>query len=104
MLQQKMAADAKAHKEQTTNMIKASMQKAEQDRRAMMQENQATKARFEKIENCNQELKQQNAKLILQLEECKGKIKRLSEPWFFEKALEKVGNTIKTTWDKCSIM
>ena len=104
ILQQKMAADAKAHQEQTTNMIKASMQKAEQDRRAMMQANQATKARFEEMEKYNQEMKQENAKLIDLLEKCEKEIKELKEPWFFQKALKKVGDTLKSIPDKCIVM
>ena len=54
-LQQKMEADAKARQEQTTNMTKASMQKAEQDRRAMMQDNQVMKARLEEMQRRYQE-------------------------------------------------
>ena len=48
-LQQKMEADAKAGQEQTTNMTKARMRKAEKDRRAVMQDYQVMKARLEEM-------------------------------------------------------
>lgn len=98
-LQQKMAADAKAQEEQTTNMIKASMRKAEQDRRAMMQDNQVMKARLEEMQRCNQELEQSISNLNRLLQQNQARAVEASKPGFFEKALKivsGVGTVVST--------
>ena len=89
-LKQKMAADAKAHQEQTTNMIKASMQKAEQDRRAMMQENEVTKAHFEEMKRYNQELEKMIKELKEHLQSIEAKLSQTSEPGFLADAVKVV--------------
>ena len=87
-LQQKMAADAKAQDEQTANMIKASMRKAEQDRRAMMRDNQVMKARLEEMQRCNQELEQSISNLNHRLRQNQERRVEASKPGFFEKAIK----------------
>ncbi|XP_067052778.1 guanylate-binding protein 6-like, partial [Acropora muricata] len=97
ILQQKMAADAKAHQEQTTNMIKASMRKAEQDRRAVMQENQEMKTRLNEIEKYNEKLNKENVDLNDRLE-------KLKKPCLFEMVREKMsdlGNDVKSCVADC---
>ncbi|XP_067054263.1 guanylate-binding protein 6-like isoform X3 [Acropora muricata] len=87
-LQQKMAADAKAQDEQTANMIKASMRKAEQDRRAMMRDNQVMKARLKEMQRCNQELEQSISNLNHRLRQNQDRRVEASKPGFFEKAIK----------------
>ncbi|XP_067054290.1 guanylate-binding protein 2-like [Acropora muricata] len=89
-LQKKMAVDAKAHQEQMTNMTMASMQKAEQDRRAMMQENQATKARFEEMQRRNEELEETIERLNGNVKLMEAKLDDVSNPGFFLEALKVV--------------
>ena len=87
-LKQKMAADAKAQEEQTTNMIKASMRKAEEDRRAMMRDNQVMKARLEEMQRCNQGLEQSISNLNHRLLQNQDRRVEASKPGFFDKALK----------------
>ena len=87
-LQQKMAADAKAQDEQTANMITASMRKAEQDRRAMMRDNQVMKARLKEMQRCNQELEQSISNLNHRLRQNQDRRVEASKPGFFEKAIK----------------
>ena len=89
-LQKKMAVDAKAHQEQMTNMTMASMQKAEQDRRAMMQENQATKALFEEMQRRNEELEKTTELLKENVKLMEAKLDDVSNPGFFLEALRVV--------------
>ncbi|XP_074617681.1 guanylate-binding protein 6-like isoform X1 [Acropora palmata] len=86
-LQQKMAADAKAQQEQTTNMIKASMRKAEQDRRAMMRDNQVMKARLEEMQRYNQEMEQTISNLNHRLRLIQERKEEASKPGFVKTAL-----------------
>ena len=87
-LQQKMAADAKAQQEQTTNMIKASMRKAEQDRRAMMRDNQVMKARLEEMQRYSQEMEQRIGNLNHLLRQNRDRRVEASKPGFFDTALK----------------
>lgn len=86
-----MAADANAKQEQMTNMIKASMQKAEQERRAMMQENLDTKEKLEEMQRYNQKMEQS----ISELEECLRRLNdkeaKVSTAEYFLEALKIVG-------------
>ena len=83
-----MAADAKAQQEQTTNMIKASMRKAEQDRRAMMRDNQVMKARLEEMQRYNQQMEQRIGNLNHCLRQNQERREEASKPGFFDKALK----------------
>ena len=89
-LRQKMAADAKAQQEQTTNMIKASMQKAEQDRRAMMQENLDVKEKLEEMQRYNQKMEQNIGELQERLQELKDKEAKVRKEEFLLEALKVV--------------
>ena len=110
-LQQKMEADAKAGQGQTTNMTKARMRKAEEDRRATMQDYQEMKARLEEVQRCYQEslmtTRTEFNERLLSLQEKKHEV---SSAEFFLKALELVTPIIKTgvneaiRQDKCIVM
>lgn len=93
ILEQKVEADEKAQQEQTTNMINASMLKAEQDRKAMMQENLDMIKRLEEMQqSCNHELKTCISELQRRQEQVKKESKEVSnEEYLKRKAMEIAG-------------
>ena len=94
ILQQKVEADEKAHQEQTTNMIKASIPKAEQDRTALMQENLDMIKHLEEMQQrSNHELKSRISLLQKYQEQVKNKIEEVSKEDYLLKAIEIVAGS-----------
>ena len=86
-----MAADANAKQEQMTNMIKASMQKAEEERRVMMQENLDMKEKLEEMQRYNKKMEQSISELEECLRQLNGKEAKVSTAEYLLEALKIVG-------------
>ena len=91
-----MEADEKAQQEQTTNMINASMPKAEQDRKAMMQENLDIIKHLEEMQQrCNHELQRRISELQKRQEQVKNKREEVSKEEYLKRiAMELVGGAL----------
>lgn len=106
-LREQMAADAKAQKDQMENMIKASMTRAEEDRKAFVHENQALNNRLGEMQRSNEEMQQMIDSLKQQLLQNQGRQQEVRKPGFFDRALQVVTGigAIATALPKpCSVM
>ena len=106
ILREQMEADAKSQRDQMDNMLKASMKKAEEDRRAFVQENQTLNARLGEMQKSNNEMQQMVESLKLQLLQNQGRREEVRKPSFFDKAVQVVTGlgTIAGAVSKCSVM
>ncbi|XP_068722035.1 guanylate-binding protein 6-like [Montipora capricornis] len=89
-LQEQMEADAKAQQKQIKNMMKANMQRAEQDRIGFIRENQALNARLLEMERLNQENQREIVTLNGQIRENRGQQNEVRKPGFRDKSLQVV--------------
>ena len=109
-LQQKMAANAKGEEQQLKNMIMACMRKVEEDRKALMRDNQLMKERLEEMERYNQEMEETIRDLKKRLREIQTEETDVSEPGFIDRALrivagvETVARTVNTISSACIVM
>lgn len=109
-LQQKMAANAKDQEQQMKNMIMACMRNVEEDRKALMQDNQVMKERLEEMERYNQEMEQRISDLNERLREIQNNEREVNEPGFLDRAqrivsgVETVARTVTTIASACIVM
>ncbi|XP_068705737.1 guanylate-binding protein 6-like isoform X2 [Montipora foliosa] len=89
-LQEQMEADVKAQQKQIKNMMKANMQRAEQDRIGFIRENQALNARLLEMERLNQENQREIVTLNGQIRENRGQQNEVRKPGFRDKSLQVV--------------
>ena len=113
-LREQMEADIKAQQNQMANMMNANMKRAEEDRKAFMQEKQALNARFGEMQRSNNEMQETIKGLEKQLHENLEKQREVSKPGFFEKAVKlasgvadvagKVAGVVALATSSCSVM
>ncbi|XP_068683206.1 guanylate-binding protein 4-like [Montipora foliosa] len=112
-LQEQRAEDAKVQQEQMENMIKASMQRAEQDRKEFIRQNQGLNARLEEMERLNQESQMEIARLNQQIHQNMSQQQEARKPGFFDKVLQMVtgvssliaaGAGLAAAVPKCNVM
>ena len=112
-LQKQRAEDAKVQQEQMENMIKASMKRAEQDRKEFIRENQGLNARLEEMKRLNQERQMEIARLNQQIHQNMSQQQEARKPGFFDKALQMVtgvssliaaGAGLAAAVPKCNVM
>ena len=105
-LREQMAADAQAQNNQMENMVKASMKRAEEDRKAFLQQNRALTNRLGEMQRSNEEMQQMIDSLQQRLLQNRGQQQEVREPGFFDKAVQLVTGigAIATASPKCSVM
>ncbi|XP_068722050.1 probable cyclin-dependent serine/threonine-protein kinase DDB_G0278487 [Montipora capricornis] len=112
-LQEQRAEDAKVQQEQMENMIKASMQRAEQDRKEFIRENQGLNSRLEEMKRLDQERQMEIARLNQQIHQNMSQQQEARKPGFFDKALQMVtgvssliaaGAGLAAAVPKCNVM
>ena len=89
-LQEQREADAKAQQKRIKNMMKANMQKAEQDRIGFIRENQALNARLVEMERLNQVNQREIVSLNGQIRQNRGQQNEVRKPGFRDKSLQVV--------------